>query len=143
MPLTKKEIQALTAPEMRLKVVREYTQLWQQYFRFFADSFEGRAISDKEEHQFFQSVGYLALGQYRFTQLAGDYFRQGDEILKVLQDTPSLSAIKAMSEAQFSRLQIDWHGLFISMNKAIGKLILIQPVPKEGKRGAPAAGQAA
>lgn len=138
MPSEKVVQKQLTAPENRLSICREYTRLWQEYFKFFADGFEDKQIFEKDEQAFFQLMSVLALNHYRFVEMAGDYFSRGDAILEVLSETPSLSAIKQMSEAQFSKLLIDWHTIFIAMNKAIGKLIMNMPAPG-GKKPAPAA----
>lgn len=120
----------LTALDNRISVVTSYKNLWQEYFRFFADGFEDRKIQDKEEQAFFQVMHRLALHHYRFVEMAGSYFKNGNAVLDLLNETVSLGALKQMSEAQFSKLCIDWHTLFIDMNKAIGKLNLLKPQPK-------------
>jgi hypothetical protein len=123
----------LTSIENRLNICREFTKLWQQYFQFFSDGFEDKKIFEKDEQAFFQLMNVLALNHYRFVEMAGEYFKDGEGILAVLTETVSLSAIKQMSEAQFSKLLIDWHTLFISMNKAIGKLMIKLPQTAEAK----------
>ena len=122
--ITKKEDphHRLTSIENRLAVCQQYTKLWHDYFRFFSEELRDRRISDQEEQAFFQTIYVLASNQYRFVELAGQYFKDGDGILKVLCTTVSLQAIKNMSDAQYSQLLIDWHTIFIMMNKAIGKL---------------------
>lgn len=112
----------LTSIENRLAVCQQYTKLWHDYFRFFSEELRDKRITDQEEQAFFQIIYVLASNQYRFVELAGKYFKDGDGILKVLTDTVSLQAIKQMSDAQYSQLLIDWHTIFIMMNKAIGKL---------------------
>ncbi len=112
----------LTSLENRLAVCQQYTKLWHDYFRFFSEELRDRRITDQEEQAFFQMMYVLASNQYRFVELAGKYFSQGDGILKVLTDTVSLNHIKQMSDAQYSQLLVDWHTIFIMMNKALGKL---------------------
>ncbi len=131
-PPTKLEIKKLGSLDNRLSTCREYKNLWQQYFQFFADGFEGKKITDKDEQAFFQIMNVLAVNHFRFTELAGDYFKDGDATLQVLSETASLTALKNMSEATFSKLLIDWHTIFIAMNKAIGKLMSeIPPAPQK------------
>lgn len=123
----------LTSIENRLATCREYKNLWQEYFKFFAEGFEGRKIYEKDEQAFFQVMNVLAVNHYRFVELAGEHFKEGEAIITVLTESVSLSALKEMSDAQFSKLQIDWHTIFIAMNKAIGKLMLQLPVvPQKG-----------
>ncbi len=128
----------LTSIDNRLAVCTEYTRLWQEYFKFYADGFdEKQAISEQQEQQFFQMMNILALNHYRFCEMAGQFFKDGENILKVMASTYSLTGVKQMSEAQFAALLIDWHSLFITMNKAIGKLKLQLPPPgKEAKKAA-------
>ena len=141
-PGPKQSQKQLTSLENRLATCREYKNLWQEYFKFFADGFDDKKIYERDEQAFFQIMNVLAVNHYRFVELAGDYFKDGEGVISVMTDSVSLSALKQMSEAQFSKLLIDWHTIFISMNKAIGKLMMqlaaAQPV---GKGGKPAANQ--
>lgn len=121
----------LTSLDNRLAVLTEYKNLWQEYFRYFADGFEDRKISPQEEQGFFQVMNSLATNHYRCVEMGGDLFKDGGSILEILTDTPSLSVLKQMSEAQFGKLCIDWHTVFISMNKTIGKLNMQKPQPKK------------
>lgn len=120
----------LRSVDNRLTVVTEYKNLWQEYFRFFADGFEDRKISPQEEQGFFKIMNSLAINQYRFVEVADDLFKDGPSILTIMTDTPSLAVLKQMSEAQFSKLCVDWHTVFISMNKTIGKLNMLKPQVK-------------
>lgn len=120
----------LTTLDNRLAVAGEYKNLWQEYFRFFADGFDDRKITEQDEQGFFHVMNLLATNHFRFVEMAGEYFKDGNSILDILNDTVSLSTLKQMSEAQFGKLCIDWHTVFINMNKAIGKLTLLRPQPK-------------
>ncbi len=120
----------LTTVEKRLAVVTEYKNLWQKYFLFFADGFENRKIQGQEEQGFFQVMNALSTNHYRLVEMAGDLFKNGPLLLNILTETPSLSAMKQMSEATFGQLLIDWHTAFIDLNKAIGKLNMRMPQPK-------------
>lgn len=120
----------LTTLDNRLAAITEYKNLWQEYFRYFADGFENRKIQPQEEQGFFRVMNALATKHYRMDELAGDYFKGGNTILSILVETPSLSNMKQMSEGQFGQLCLDWHTAFIAMNKAIGKLNLQMPQPK-------------
>ena len=131
----KKVQKQLTSIENRLAICREYTRLWQEYFKYFSDGFEGKKIYDKDEQSFFQLMNVLALNHFRFSEMAGEFLKDSEGVLKVLCDTPSLQTIAGMSDAQFSKLLIDWHTLFIAMNKAIGKLNTLLPPPPEVKGG--------
>jgi len=135
----------LTSLENRIAVCTQYAKLWHDYGRFFSEGLQDRRITEQEEQQFFQMIYLLASNHYRFTQLAGDYFKEGKAVLKVLSDTVSLQYIKSMSDAQFGQLLVDWHTLFIMMNKAIGKLKALQPPPESqvSKKGKSRAAKAA
>ncbi|MGF1571687.1 MAG: hypothetical protein ACFCU1_01285 [Sumerlaeia bacterium] len=107
----------------RITVIREYSVLWQQYFAFFTEDFTERQFTAEEEQEFSTIVSYLALNQYKFAELSKGYFKDADGVLEVLADSVSLSQLQIMPEASLDKLQIDWHTHFISMNKAIGKMI--------------------
>ncbi|MEI7633847.1 MAG: hypothetical protein WCK47_06155 [bacterium] len=125
-----KQIQRkLTSIENRLSVCSEYTKLWSEYFKSYSEGFEDRKIQTRDEDAFFEVMNVLALNHFRFIELAGEYFKEGSDILRLLADTVSLQVIKQMSDAQYSKLLIDWHTLFILMNKAIGKFKAQVPAP--------------
>ncbi|MGI8908740.1 MAG: hypothetical protein ACR2IE_19890 [Candidatus Sumerlaeaceae bacterium] len=140
-PGPKQSQKQLTHLDNRLATCREYKNLWQEYFKFFADGFEDKKIYERDEQAFFQIMNVLAVNHYRFVELAGDYFKDGEAIVGVLAETVSLQHLKQMSEAQFSKLLIDWHTIFIAMNKAIGKLMMQVPVQQPGKGKAAVAQQ--
>lgn len=121
------------AIENRVSIVREYTRLWQEYFKYFSDGFEDKKIYERDEQAFFQLINVLALNHYRFCEMAGEFFKDRDGILAVLTDTVSLQACKNMSDAQFQKLLVDWHTLYIMMNKAIGKLVNLLPPSEDGE----------
>jgi hypothetical protein len=117
--------------ENRIKVCRQYTTLWADFFKFFAENLEDKKITDKDEAQFEKIVSILALNHFKFTELMGDRLKDPEGILEVLTETVSLAQLKATSEAQFSKLQVEWHTLFIEMNKCLGKLKSELPINKK------------
>jgi hypothetical protein len=54
-----------------------------------------------------------------------------DGIMRLLCETVSLSHLKSLSEAQLIKLQIDWHSIFIDMNKGLGRMIAHRPLTPE------------
>ncbi len=120
----------LTTLDNRLAVVTEYKNLWQKYFLFFADGFENRKIQPQEEQGFFQVMNALSTNHYRLVEMASDSFKDGNLIVDILIETPSLSTMKQMSDGQYGQLCIDWHTAFIDMNKVIGRLNMQKPQPK-------------
>jgi hypothetical protein len=117
--------------ENRISVCRDYTKLWAEFFKFFAEGLQDKKITEKDEAAFDKIVSLVALNHFKFTELVGDKFKDPDGILEVLTNAASLSNLKIMSEAQFSKLQVDWHTLFIEMNKCCGKLNAELPVDKK------------
>jgi hypothetical protein len=117
--------------ENRINVCRDYTKLWAEFFKFFAEGLQDKKITEKDEVAFDRLISLLALNHFKFTELMGSRLKDPDAILDVLADAVSLSNLKAMSEAQSSKLQIDWHTLFIEMNKCLGKLNAELPAEKK------------
>ncbi len=108
--------------ENRIQVCKEYAALWQRFFSYFSESLADKQITEQMEKEFENILSILALNQYKFEELVGEYMPDARKILDVLADSINLASIKTMSEANLSKLQVDWHTLFISMNKALGKL---------------------
>ncbi|MDX2176958.1 MAG: hypothetical protein SF028_10875 [Candidatus Sumerlaeia bacterium] len=111
-----------TSTPNRIAVCREYAMLWQRYFNFFSDPLADKVITNEMEMEFAQIVSLLALNQYKFQELVGDDMPDADKIVAVLSETMSLNDLKTLQESTYSKLQLDWHTLFISMNKALGRL---------------------
>ena len=123
--------------EKRIAFVQEYIKLWRQFFEMFCDGFEGRKILKRDEEEFSRIVNSLAHHHYRFSANAGSFMSGADSILKVLCGSISLSHLKTLSDAQLQKAQIDWHELFIQMNKALGRLMAHRPLPPADVKGAP------
>lgn len=123
---------SFNSPIYRIRVVREYTRLWSDLFRAF-EGVKEKKIHENDEQSFFQIVSLLALNQYKFEMMAGEFMKEPKKILDVLSETVSLNYLKNLSEAQFSKLEVDWHSLFIAMNKCLGKLIGLLP-PEEAEK---------
>lgn len=127
----------------RVAVVREYAALWQQFFAFFADDIEERVFTDEEEDEFAGLVSLLALNHYKFQELSRDYFAGSEAVLKVLEEAVSLAHIRELPAATLGKTQIEWHTQFISMNKALGRLIGEIPPKRLAEMQAAAAAPAA
>lgn len=130
-----------TRPANRVHVMRTYLGLWQQYFSFFAEDLREHNITEAEEQEFAEVVSQLAFDHFRFQELSKPHFSGAPKILEVLQETISLEAIKALPDATFGKIQVEWHTLFISMYKALGKMTSeLKPKDQEElKRLSPAA----
>jgi len=108
--------------ESRIMICKEYAALWQRFFRYFSESLADKQITQQMESEFEQVLGVLAINQYKFEELVGEHMPDARKIVNVLTDAVSLATIKTMQEAHLNKLQLEWHELFISMNKALGKL---------------------
>lgn len=114
----------------KIQLCKDYTTLWSDFFKIFADGLEQKKIVPNEEKTFNQIVSLLAFKHYKFTEMMENNLPDPDGILEVLCDAVSLHHLKELSEAQFSMLQVNWHTEFIAMNKCLGKLIIGLPVDK-------------
>jgi len=126
--------------EKRIAFVQEYIKLWRQYFEKFAEGFEGRKILKRDEDEFARILNSLAHHHYRFTAMVYPEMKGTESILKLLCDTVSLSHLKSLSEAQLIKMQIDWHTIFIDMNKGLGRLLARRPLTPEEEKLARSAG---
>lgn len=129
--LTKEQarfVQEMVKLENRIAVCREFITLWTNFFRFFAEDLSEKEITPEEEKAFFQALTQVARKHFTFVELMGDTFERGGDIINaVLCNAVSLSYIQAMPPNTFSKLQLDWHSLFLDMNKALGRLLRMLP----------------
>jgi len=121
----------------RIDLCKGYTRLWSDFFKTFSEGLEHKKILHSEEVIFTQMVCLLAFKHYRFTEMMDKYLPDPDGILEVLCEAAGLQHLKELSEAQFSKFQVDWHTQFIAMNKCLGKLIIELPVEKRPERKIP------
>lgn len=113
--------------ENRISQCREFIQLWAKFFQFFADDIHERKIEPADEKAFFTAITLLARRHFLFTELMGEAFEGSAEVMDVLVASVSLSNIKAMDESTYSKLELDWHTLFLNMNVAMGRLLRKMP----------------
>lgn len=109
--------------DKQIAYCQEYTRLWQQFFTFFADGFENKKITPEAEGQFFQIMTELARKQYRLRYLLEDFCPADESFLSILGDAVSLSNLHEIPESQFQKIQLNWHIVFIELNKCLGRLI--------------------
>ena len=129
-----RKISQITIDE-KIALAQEYAHLWARFFNFFGDGFENRKITEEGEAQFFRAMTELARKEFRLSCFAGDTFNVSAAILNLLSQAVSLTHIHEMSESQFAKFQFDWHVAFIALNKCLGRLMQLRPVPKEGQDG--------
>jgi len=132
----------------RVAVVRDYAALWQQFFTFFSDeNLEERVFTEQEEEEFAGIVSVLALNHFKFQELSRDYFKDPEGVLKVLGEAVSLAHIRELPGSTLGKVQVEWHTLFIAMNKALGRLISEIPQKRlaemQASEQAPSGGSAA
>ncbi|MBX3730107.1 MAG: hypothetical protein KF858_13065 [Candidatus Sumerlaeia bacterium] len=114
----------------RIAVVRDYAALWQQFFTFFAEELTEKTITADEEAEFANIVSLLAVNHYKFQELTRGYFDDAGKVIGVLEEAVSLEQMQLLPPATFSKMQLDWHTLFIGMHKTLGKMISELP-PKQ------------
>ncbi len=116
--------------ENRIKVCQDYAGLWQTYFQFFADDLAEKQITDEMEAEFENYINVLALNQFKFSELCGDYMKEPEAIMEILTQTVSLTIVQGMPDATIGKLRVEWHKAFIDMHKATGKM-LAKLTPKQ------------
>jgi len=118
----------------RIDLCKDYTRLWADFFKTFSEGLEHKKILHNEEVIFGQMVSLLAFKHYKITEMMEKHLPDPDGILEVLCEAASLQHLKELSEAQFSKFQVNWHTQFIAMNKCLGKLIIELPTEKRTER---------
>lgn len=128
--LTKEQaqfVEGFVKHQNRIAICREYIGLWTHYFRFFAEDLVSREITAEEEKGFFQLGTVLARKHFQFVELMGDCFERGPDIINLLATGTNLATLQGMQEQTFAKFQLDWHTLFLEMNKGLGRLLRMMP----------------
>ncbi|MCL5271146.1 MAG: hypothetical protein M1457_11515 [bacterium] len=128
--LTKEQTQyvnGLVKLESRIAICREYIALWMNFFRMLSEDIGNRDYTANEEKAFFQVMTILARKHFLFVEMMGDTFERGNDILSVLVLAVGLSHARLLPENTRSKLELDWHSLFLDMNKALGRLLRMLP----------------
>lgn len=113
--------------ENRISVCRQYIKLWAQLFRFFADYNPERKVTADEEKRFFQVITALARKHFLFNELMSDTFSSPDKIIELLVEMSSLQKVVSMDEVAISKIELEWHTLFLEMNVGLGRLLRQMP----------------
>jgi hypothetical protein len=127
----KQYVRDLTTLPNRITICLEYIDLWKEFFRYFAEMNEDKEISGADEKSFFQVMTLLARKHFMFTEMMGDAYDGGNDIVKILTAAVSLNHIKTMQENTLDKLQLDWHNQFLTMNKSLGRLVRLMPESRE------------
>jgi hypothetical protein len=126
--------------EKRIEICKVYAALWEEFFKCFGTGdLQERRIFDQDEASFKKIISELAHQKFRFVYYMGDKFSDGDKIIDVLERAENLHVLKDMADANFSKLEIDWHQVFIGMHRAVGRLMrelpLEEPEEEDDSRG--------
>ncbi|HOR27995.1 MAG TPA: hypothetical protein PLG73_08255 [Candidatus Sumerlaeota bacterium] len=116
-------VEQLVTLDNRIAVCREYIALWMNFFRFFAEDMTRKEITAAEEKQFFQVMTALTRKHFTFVELMAETFDRGNDIIAVLSTAVSLTHIQNMPENTRGKLELDWHNLFLDMNRTLGRLL--------------------
>lgn len=113
--------------DSRIRTCREYIALWTNYFRFITETIDRKEVVPEEEKGFFQICTQLARKQFQFVEQMGDCFERGGDIINLLSTGTSLATIQGMQEQTRAKFELDWHSIFLDMNKALGRLVRMLP----------------
>jgi hypothetical protein len=113
--------------ENRIRVCCEYIELWKQFFAQISQINEESEIAPADEKKFFQVMTALARKQFLFVESMGPAFDGDKDVIKILSAAVSLSAIKMMNDNTRDKFHLDWHNQFLTMNKALGRLLRMMP----------------
>lgn len=114
----------------RIAILREYSELWSQYFRYFTENLTKVEITEEMERDFENIITILAINHFKFSELCGEFMKDCDGIIKLLQAMESLQAVKETNEATLSKHLVETHTTLIDMHKALGKM-LAKLTPKQ------------
>jgi hypothetical protein len=110
-------------PEYRLHVIQDYLRLWSEFFQFIDDDIRDKKITPDDEKRFAQHVTTLAARNVSLTETAGEDVKKPEQIVDILNECVSCSYIKTLPDTHFNKLQVDWHEMFLELNKCVGRIM--------------------
>ena len=57
------------------------------------------------------------------TETASDDIKKPEQIISILNECVSCSYIKTLPDTHFTKLQVEWHEMFLEMNKCLGRIM--------------------
>ncbi len=132
----KKEIELYLTYEEKKDVIENFTKMWEDYFSYFSSSLEEIIINKEKEKEFFDIQSKITFNLYRFIKVTETFFSGGTDILRLMFVTPSLRHLGQLTDSQFNKYQVDWHGIYLDINKAYGLFIRRkgEPVPEMSRK---------
>lgn len=128
--------------EYRLAHLEKFSFAWAEFFHFFSETQDDVDLNLEEE--FAEASRQLASQLYPLSELGKGAFDDADKIYKMLRSTPSLEHFKNIGEAEFDKYQVQWHEIYLNLNKARGKLLhRLTPKQREAHDAAAGGQQAA
>ena len=116
--------------ENRITVIREYADLWANFFKYLTEDLRKREITEDMERDFENLQTILSVNHYKFTELCGEFLKDADGVMGMITEAYSLQAIKEAQEATLGKWQVETHTLLIDMHKALGRM-LAKLTPKQ------------
>lgn len=133
--MSAKELEFYLTYEEKKEIFVRFLTNWETYFKFFSNVQEAIVVTPENEERFFNLQVQLALDTYTLNQGAKGFFSDHKGILEILAQTPSLETLSKVTDSQFRKFQIDWHSLFLEINKAMGLFERAKGKVQQEKKG--------
>jgi hypothetical protein len=112
--------------ELKIKRVKEFTQLWVKFHDMYKNSINRESISPEEEAGFLETKSLIARKYQALQSLLGAESSHEDKTFDVVSRVLSLKGVSAISDMGLNKIESDWHNSYIQLNKILGELEAMQ-----------------
>lgn len=108
--------------ESKIKRLKEFMQLWLKFHDMYKSAINRDTITPEEENAFLETKSLIA----RRYQALKEYLEIGssydDKTFDVISQLLSLKGVAVISDLSLRKIENDWHGSYIILNKFLGEL---------------------
>lgn len=111
-------------PRLEKNIVRveAFIEKWQKLSRFLDRGFQGDEFTAEEEGAFLALKSVIAQEHETLMTTLGPEAERTDRVLRLLNGSPSLQALREASEGTDKRLTAEWHHIYLWLQALLGRL---------------------
>lgn len=108
--------------ESKIKRLKEFMQLWIKFHDMYKSAINSDTITPEEEKAFLETKSLIARKYHALKECLNVNSSYDDRTFDVILQLLSLKSVAAISDLSLRKIENDWHGSYIVLNKLLGEL---------------------
>lgn len=108
--------------DSKIKRVKEFMQLWVKFHDMYKNAVNSEAITPEDEKAFLETKSLIARKYQALKDFLDMSESYDDRTFDVISQILSLKSVSAISDLSLHKIENDWHGSYIILNKLLGEL---------------------